>query len=72
MIFYAIENIKFINHEAYKGCNSKQYLVQLILHNVINIALAIILRKKNKCDIDIADTCLVIFVIYCNIANPST
>ena len=44
--------------------------MRLILHNAINIAFAIILQKKNTCDIDIADIYLAIFVIYCNIAQP--
>ena len=33
-------------------------------------ALVMILQNKNTCDINIAGTCLVIFAIYCNIAQP--
>ena len=45
-------------------------LVQLILHNAINITFAIILQNKILCDIDIADTYSAIFAIYCNISQP--
>ena len=67
MVFSAIENIKFIKHKTWKGYNNND-LVQSVLHSVINIAFAIILQKINSCDIDIADICLAIFTIYCNIA----
>jgi len=28
------------------------------------------IAKENTCNIDIADTCLAMFAIYCNIAQP--